>query len=102
MCITNDIKRKICTRLKSVGVGATERFGVGLGVHRGVALRPVIVIIGYHDENVTKTVTRVMLNPDGTFLGLKLGKTWKGSWEDGETRGNKRRRKVGRVTVEYV
>lgn len=69
MCITNDITRKICTRLKSVGVGATERFGVGLGVHRGVALRPSIVIIGYHDENITKTVTRVILNTDGTVLG---------------------------------
>lgn len=79
MCITNDITRKIYTRLKSVGVGATERFGVGLGVHRGVVLRPSIVIIGYHDENVTKTVTRVMLNIDGTVLGLKLWKTWKGS-----------------------
>lgn len=85
MCITNDIKRKIYTRLKSVGVGATERFGVGLGVHRGVAQRPSIVIIGYHDENITKTVARVMLYINGTFLGLKLGKTWKGSWEDGRT-----------------
>lgn len=64
---------------------------MGLGVVQGEALRSftVNIIIGHHDEDVAEALTCSMLNADDTVLVLRLGRNWKGSWEDG---GQEKRR----------